>query len=133
MGMMGFYSNLLTKNKSLGSGFRGETDDTMLKLYQERKSEFNQLIDKKINEFSEEKDLKITVNKKKKFDDEKEDVIREIKSQMENKISPMTNNKDTDDSKIAANTSSKVDDIKQRYLERKRHREAEPTINLNNN
>jgi len=122
MGMMGFYSNLLTKNKSLGSGFRGEVDqdDKMLQMYHERKNEFSKLIDQKINEIEEEKDKKTM----KKFKDEKEDVVREIKQQAEIESGKdITEN--IENSKIMIDSISKIDEIKKRYLERKRDRTDE--------
>ncbi len=120
--MMGFYSNLLTKNKSLGSGFRGEVDqdDKMLQMYHERKNEFSKLIDQKINEIEEEKDKKTM----KKFKDEKEDVVREIKQQAEIESGKdITEN--IENSKIMIDSISKIDEIKKRYLERKRDRTDE--------
>jgi len=128
MGMMGFYSNLLTKNKSLGTGIRGEAekqDDKMLQMYHERKNEFNQLVDNKVSEIEEEKDMK-----KKKFNDEKEEVIKDIKKQTEvNKTQnvQLLNEENT----LKVDNAYKVDEIKKRYLERKRNRDEDKIQNPN--
>lgn len=127
---MGFYSNLLTKNKSLGTGFRGEAeqqDDKMLKMYHERKHEFSRLIDNKVSEIEEEKEKK----NKKKFKDEKDQVIKEIKQQTE-AIKGQNIPVENEENKTKVDNASKVDEIKKRYLERKRHRDEDKSINAAN-
>ena len=123
MGMMGFYSNLFTKNKSLGSGFRGETDDTMIKMYHDKKSEFNKLIDDKVEEINEKKDLdKIRENKK--YKDEKENIINEIKEKSE-KLKKNENDGIGVAIENKISRDDKVEDLKRKYLERKRNRDKE--------
>ena len=117
MGMMGFYSNLLTKNKSLGKGFRGEIEDDMIRIYSEKKNEFNKLIDNKINEIKEEKFDK----KKKEKLDEKENIINDIKNQTE-EIKNKKNIENIENIELNVEKVNKVDEAKRRYLERKRNR-----------
>ncbi len=130
--MMGFYSNLLTKNKSVGTGFRGEAeqqDDKMLQMYHERKHEFNRLIDNKVSEIEEEKEKK----NQKKFIDEKDQVIKNIKQQTEGKKLQNIAS-ENEENKLKFDTEhpvSKVDDIKKRYLERKRQRDEDKNQSFN--
>jgi hypothetical protein len=112
-GMMGFYSNLLTKNVAFG----GKSDETINKNKTETKVD-----DKKYN-----KKLKsLPVDKNNLADDnnmimkEKNFPVVDLKTGSEKKLEEQQTNKDKKEE--LSNQPLDIEDYKKRYLERKRNR-----------
>lgn len=125
-GMMGFYSNLLTKNTAYAGGRRGEgdtkndVDSNYLKVYQEKKKQYEKVVIEDEDEIErgknkKDKDIKL---KKDTFNEDEEKSGDNNISQKNKSSSSITK---TESSKQIGNTFT-LDDYKQRYLERKRNR-----------
>ncbi len=136
-GMMGFYSSLLTKNSAYGGGRRGEGDDNILKIYNQRKSQYEKSFEKvKEDEdvvqggYRKSKELKGKDKDKEEYIETKIDSDSDDKNngnKLEDKeifppLSKSTCKADKfPESNISENKCS-VEDFKARYLERKRNR-----------
>ena len=121
-GMMGFYSNLLTKNSAMGAQSKEEKEEAeILMAYQTKKKAYENFLRKDDDENSQ-KNIRVKGNdtniSKQNFDEEL--IVNEIKKLKNTKEETNTQNK-PDSNEISEKNN--VDELKLRYLERKRLRE----------
>jgi hypothetical protein len=108
-GMMGFYSNLLTKNTAYGGGKRGEGDVEQIAQNTKKKKDFKAEIEEKL--------------------DRREKQIKEPKPPKSEVIKPEEKPKEpieeakAEENANAADQQAKAEEYKKRYLERKRYRD----------
>ena len=121
-GMMGFYSNLLTKNSAMGAQSKEEKEEAeLLKAYQNKKKDYENLLrqdddeDSQKNKRDKGNDKNIS---KKNYDEEV--IVNEIRK-LKNTKEETNTQKNPDSIEISGKNS--VDELKLRYLERKRQRE----------
>ena len=121
-GMMGFYSNLLTKNSAMGAQSKEEKEELeLLKIYQSKKKDYENFIRKEGDDESEKNTRekgKDKIVSKQKFDEEL--IVNEIKK-LKNSKDEIKNESNPNSNELSAKNS--VDELKLRYLERKRQRE----------
>lgn len=124
-GMMGFYSNLLTKNTAMGARSKEDEEKELLKFYQNKKKEYEKVILKNV----EEDEKKSLFRDGEKLEEDKT-ILRDMINMKENKDSIISENKNKNDthekgssSDIVPTEKASIDEFKLRYLERKRHRD----------
>lgn len=129
-GMMGFYSNLLTKNTAMGARSKEDEEKELLKIYQNKKKEYEKII---LNNVEDEESHKNKGDKKSiGRDGEKLPEDKTIISDIVNVVSENNNKNDTHDKDSNSDTvptaKASIDELKLRYLERKRQREEKKDL-----
>jgi coiled-coil domain-containing protein 55 len=110
-GMMGFYSNLLTRNAAYGGGRRGEGDKGLIEEVNRRKKELNALLEDKID--------------KKEKQESKKEIVEDIQTEQATIVDNIDDGKAeaASDNVAVVDEVNKAEEYKKRYLERKRNRD----------
>jgi len=121
-GLMGFYSNLFTRNKDFGAGTRGEGEEKLVEEHKKRKDLYTKLIEDGFDK-AVENNKKLEQEKEKKKQEEKNKIEKmlsapEVKEKI---IQPETPINVEDNTPISLEEKKEL--YKQKYLERKRKNE----------
>lgn len=132
-GMMGFYSNLLTKNTAMGAKSKEDEERELLKIYQNKKKDYERTIRKDDDDVEDKKrNNKTDGLDKGKIIPSEELIKNEIKKLkivegniIEKNINQMgiVDQDESNNSKEDLKEKNNIEELKIRYLERKRQRE----------